>query len=81
MSNEFNTRKRGDYVYLDFPKRDVSLIYNSATKKYNFYNINKPVVVPTKVKKCSTVKIAQYALGGTLGLILAVHLFLLISKI
>ena len=80
MSNEVNTRKRGNYVCLDFPKRGVTLIYNSITKKYDFYSIGKPKV-STEIKKSSTVKLAQLLLCGTLGIILAVHLFLLISKI
>lgn len=84
MSNEFNTRKRDNYVCLDFPDRGVSLVYNSITKKYDFYGIDKPktlsMILPT-IKKSSVVTKVQLLLGGVLCIILAVHLSLLISKI
>lgn len=82
MSSKINTRKKGDYVCLDFPKRGISLLYNTISGNYEFYKSPKSIIPEVrKVKKDPIVSVVQFALASALGVILAVHAYVLISKL
>ena len=81
MKEVSNIRTRGNYTCFDFPKQGVSLLYNYTTKEYDFYERKSNVKsAPIKHKTIPEIKVAQIVLIGVLGVVLAVHLLLLVSK-
>jgi len=81
MAKTNNIRRRGKYSCHDFPKLGVSVLYNCVTKKYGIYKMkNKPQVISKKYVPSREIKTMQIVLACVLGVVLAGHIILLLSK-
>lgn len=79
MKNSIEVHNHGKYTWLDFPKRNVRLLYNRITKKYNFYRIEEKAEKAVK-KSGYEINPTVLVLSGLLGLVSALLVFVLFIR-
>ena len=83
MSSKINTRKSRNFTCLDFPNRNVSLVYDNLTKHYDIYD-HKPKVKKEQVPVQKVSKIWRtmtfITLGACIGALTALVIVISIAR-